>query len=98
MKSIETIKYAEVSAVVIPFVFIFYDLSNTPEENFIFTVRISTISKTEKYIDKLYDETDKSQLKVEIQLELRHRFPTEWKENEHFEEFLQKPQLSNHYS
>ena len=97
MKSIETIKYVEVSAVVIPFVFIFYDLSNTPEEYSIFTVRISTISKTEKYIDKLYDETEKSQLKEEIQLELRHRFPTEWKENEHFEKFLQKPQLSNHY-
>lgn len=77
MKSIQTIKYAEVSAVVIPFVFIFYDLSNTPEENSIFTVRVSTISKTEKYIDKLYDETDKSQLKEEIQLELQHRFPTE---------------------
>ena len=37
-------------------------------------MRTPTISKTERYIDKIYDETEKSELKKEILLELQHRF------------------------
>ena len=55
------------------------DLSDTPEKNSVSTVRTSTISKTEKYIDKIYNETVKSELKKEILLELQHRFPSEKK-------------------
>ena len=54
------------------------DLSDTPEKNSGSTMKTSTISKTEKYIDKIYDETVKSELK-EILLELQHRFPSEKK-------------------
>ena len=56
------------------------DLSDTPEKNSVSTMRTSTISKTERYIDKIYDETVKSELKKEILLELQHRFPFEKKE------------------
>ena len=38
-------------------------------------MRTSTISKKERYIDKIYYETVKSGLKKEILLELQHRFP-----------------------
>ena len=55
------------------------DLSDTPEKNSVSTMRTSTISKTGKYIDKIYDETVKSELKKEILLELQHRFPSEKK-------------------
>ena len=65
------------------------DLSDTPEKNSVSTMRTSTISKTERYIDKIYDETVKSELKKEILLELQHRFPSEKKGNEHLEEFIQ---------
>ena len=43
-------------------------------------MRTSAISKTERYIDKIYDETVKSELKKEILLELQHRFPSKKKE------------------
>ena len=65
------------------------DLSNTPEKDSVSTMRISTISETETYIDKIYDETVKSGLKKEILLELQHRFSSEKKGNEHLEEFIQ---------
>ena len=65
------------------------DLSDTPEKDSASTMRTSTISKTERYIDKIYDETVKSELKKEILLELQHRFPSEKKGNEHLEEFIQ---------
>ena len=55
------------------------DLSDTPEENSVSTMRTSSISKTESYIDKIYGETVKSELKKEILLELQHRFPSEKK-------------------
>ena len=55
------------------------DLSDTPKKNPTSTMRTSIISYTEKYIDKIYDETMKSELKKEILLELRHRFPAEKK-------------------
>ena len=51
-------------------------------------MRTSTISKIE-IIDKIYEETVKSELKNEILLQLRHRFFTEKKENKHLEEILQ---------
>ena len=38
------------------------------------TMRTSTISKTQRYIDKIYDKTKKSELKKEILLELQHKF------------------------
>ena len=65
------------------------DLPDTPEKNSLSTMRTSTISKTERYIDKIYDETVKSELKKEILLELDHRFPSDKKGSEHFEEFIQ---------
>ena len=37
-------------------------------------MRTSTISKTEMYIDKIYDQTIKWEQKKEILLELRRRF------------------------
>ena len=46
-------------------------------------MRTLTISKTKKYIDKIYGETGRSELKKEILLELQHRFPPEKKGNEH---------------
>ena len=39
------------------------DLSDTPKKKSITTMRTSTISKTERYFDKIYDETVKSELK-----------------------------------
>ena len=65
------------------------DLSDTPEKKSASTMRTSTISKTEKYIDNIYDEAVKSELKKEILLELWHRFPSGKKENKHLEEFIQ---------
>ena len=44
------------------------DLSDTPEKKSVSTIRKLTISKTERYIDKVYDETVKSELKKEILL------------------------------
>ena len=38
-------------------------------------------SKTERRIDKIYDETMKSELKKEILLELQHKFPSGKKRN-----------------
>ena len=38
------------------------------------TMRTSTTSKTQRYIDKIYDKTKKSELKKEILLELQHKF------------------------
>ena len=55
------------------------DLSDTPEKNSVSTMRTSIISKTERYIDKIYDETVKNELKKEILLELQHRFSSEKK-------------------
>ena len=52
-------------------------------------MRTSTISKTERYIDKIYDKTMKSELKKEILIELQHKFPSENKGNGHLEEFIQ---------
>ena len=52
-------------------------------------MRTLTILKTERYLDKIYDETVKSELKKEILLELQHRFPSKKKEKEHLEEFIQ---------
>ena len=40
-------------------------------------MRTSTISKTERYIDKIFDETVKSELNKEIFLESQHRFLSE---------------------
>ena len=57
-----------------------FDLSDTPGKDSLSTMRTSTISKTERYIDKIYDETVKSELKKEIFLELQHRFLAEIKE------------------
>ena len=37
------------------------DLSDTPEKNSVSTMSTSTISKTEGYIDEIYDETVKSE-------------------------------------
>ena len=65
------------------------DLSDMPEKDSASTMRTSTISKTERYIDKIYDETVKSELKKEILLELQHKFPSEKKGNGHLEEFIQ---------
>ena len=65
------------------------DLSDTPEKDSVSTMRTSTISKTERYIDKIYDETVKSELKKEILLELQHKFPSGKKGNGHLEEFIQ---------
>ena len=42
------------------------DLSDMPQKDSVSTMRTSTISKTERYIDKIYDETVKSDLKKEI--------------------------------
>ena len=65
------------------------DLSDTPEKDSVSTMRTSTISKTERYIDKIYDETVKSELKKEILLELQHKFLSGEKGNGHLEEFIQ---------
>ena len=73
-----------------------FDLSDTPEKDSVSAMRISTISETETYIDKIYDETVKSGLKKEILLELQHRFSSEKKGNEHLEEFIQS--LNNQIS
>ena len=64
-------------------------LSDTPEKDSASTMRTSTISKTERYIDKFYDKTMKSKLKKEILIELQHKFPSENKGNGHLEEFIQ---------
>ena len=55
------------------------DLSDMPETNSASTMLIPTISKTEKCIAKIYDETVKSELK---RLELQHRFPSKKIEHE----------------
>ena len=65
------------------------DLSDTPEKNSVSTIRTSTIWKTERYFDKIYDKTVKGKLKKEILLELPHKFSFEKKGNEHFEEYIQ---------
>ena len=65
------------------------DLTDTLEKDSVSTMRTSTISKTERYIDKIYDETVKSELKKEILLELQHKFPSGKKGNGHLEEFIQ---------
>ena len=72
------------------------DLSDTPEKDYISTTRTSTISKTERCIDKIFDETVKSELKKEIVLELQHKFPSGKKGYGHLEEFIQslKDQIS----
>ena len=51
-------------------------------------MRTSTISKTEKYIDKIYDETVKSELKRRFCQNCNIDFPPK-KGNEHLEEFIQ---------
>ena len=66
------------------------DLSDTPEKNSVSTMRTSTISKTERYIDKIYDETVKSELKKEILLELQHRFPSKKKKETNILKSLSK--------
>ena len=55
------------------------DLSYKPERNSASIIRTSTISKAEKYMDKIYDKTVKSELKKEILLELLHIFPAKIK-------------------
>ena len=65
------------------------DLLDRPPKSSVSAMRISTISKTEKYIDKNYAELVKSELKKEIFLELQHRFLVQKKGNEHFEEFME---------
>ena len=65
------------------------DLTDTLEKDSVSTMRTSTISKTERYIDKIYDETVKSELKKEILLELQHKFLSGEKGNGHLEEFIQ---------
>ena len=65
------------------------DLSDTPEKDSVSTMRTSTISKTGRYIDKIYDETVKSELKKEILLELQHKFPAGKEGNGHLEKFIQ---------
>ena len=74
------------------------DLSDTPEKSSVSTMRTSTISKTERYIDKIYDETVKSELKKEILLELQHRFPSEKKKKRTSWRVYPKPQRSNLHS
>ena len=56
------------------------DLSDTTEKNSVSTMRTSAISKRERYIDKIYDDTVKSELKKGILLDLQHRFSSEKKE------------------
>ena len=56
------------------------DLSDTPEKNFVSSMKTSTVSKTERYINKIYDETVKNEPKKEVLLELQHRFPSKKKE------------------
>lgn len=51
------------------------DLSDTPGKDSTLAMRTSAPSQTEKYIDKIYDKAAKSELRKEILLELRHRFP-----------------------
>ena len=51
------------------------DVSDTSKKDSASTMRTSTISKRERYIDKIYDKTMKSELKKEILLELQHKFP-----------------------
>ena len=75
------------------------DLSTIPEKNSASTVRriSTTISKTKRYINQMYDETVRSELRKEILIELRQRFLAEKKkENEPFEKFLQS--LNNQIS
>ena len=72
------------------------DLSDTLEKDSVSTMRTSTISKAERYIDKIYDETVKIELKKEILLELQHKFPSGKKGNVHLEEFIQS--LNNQIS
>ena len=57
------------------------DLSDTPEKNSVSTMSTSTISKTERYIDEIYNETVKSELKKEILLKLQRKFPSGKKGN-----------------
>ena len=52
-------------------------------------MRTPTIKKTERYIDKIYDETVKSELKKEIFLELQHRFLAEIKETKTLDKLIQ---------
>ena len=42
------------------------DLSDTPEEISVSTMKTSTISKTEMFIDNVYDKTVKSKLKKDF--------------------------------
>ena len=42
------------------------DLSEAYEKNSVFTMRTSTTSRKERYINKIYDETAKSELRKEI--------------------------------
>ena len=57
------------------------DLSTIPEKNSASTVRriSTTISKTKRYINQMYDETVRSELRKEILIELRQRFLAEKK-------------------
>ena len=64
-------------------------LLETPKLKFASALRIWTISKTEKFIEKTYDESVKSELKRKVLLELQNTFSAEEKENEHLEEFVQ---------
>ena len=66
------------------------DLTDTLEKDSVSTMRTSTISKTERYIDKIYDETVKSEVKKEILLDMQQRFPSKKKETSY-----PKPQRSN---
>lgn len=50
-------------------------LSDTPGKDSTLAMRTSTTSQTEKYINKTHDKAAKSELRKEILLELRHRFP-----------------------
>lgn len=50
-------------------------LSDTPGKDSTLAMRTLTTSQTGKYIDKTHDKAAKSELRKEILLELRHRFP-----------------------
>ena len=65
-------------------------LLEKPEIKFASELRIRTILKMKKCIQKTYNESVKSVLKREILLELQNTFSAEEKENEHPEEFVQR--------
>ena len=71
--------------------------SDTSEKSSASTIWTSTILKTEKYIDKIYDERVKSEQKRVILLELQHIFSRKKRKRTPWR-ISPKPQLSNLHS